>query len=149
MASRTCEDDLSAHMVRPTKFRRQKTDLRLHLGEIHDRFIHMSVCFCPRHKISQRTPTILNLTNPGLEVVKGQIADLGLQTVEIHACGGGSSTGGRVVGRRDGEGSKWVGWVLMVQDVAGGVEAGSAQTLPRLISRNVDNVTLNSKWVAA
>lgn len=34
-------------------------------------------------------PTILDLTNPGLEVVEGQVADLILQVVEIHDCEGG------------------------------------------------------------
>lgn len=50
----------------------------------------MSVCPCPHRVASANQPTILDLTNPGLEVVEGQVADLVLQVVEIHDCEGGS-----------------------------------------------------------
>lgn len=37
----------------------------------------------PQVRVQTRL-TILHLTNPSLEVIKGQVADLILQTIEIH-----------------------------------------------------------------
>lgn len=56
------------------------------LDSISVRFItareyqHRSTLLMSRH-------TILDLPHPGLEVVKGQVADLSLQALEIHSVG--------------------------------------------------------------
>ena len=48
------------------------------------RFMTAVAKVSPRSSSMRFELTILHLPNPGLEVVKSQVADLGLETVEIH-----------------------------------------------------------------
>ena len=59
-------------------------NLGFHLGQVHYRFKKISLPITVTYLSLRESLTILNLPYSGLEIIKGQVADLGLETVEIH-----------------------------------------------------------------